>query len=242
LEDTQAGLFFRAAWISSSQLAVLTTLGKIMLFQQTGKAIVPDRVLSTSDSTQYMCIAAHNGCLVAGDSEGCVFFLSPEFQVSLRHTISEVPVKMIGVATNIAAVHAADCQAFVITHQRGTAPEGLRVSSIPMNAVVVAVSDVKDLAAFCMPGGRLIVTNFKGTTSKLDEMPGVSAMAFTPDGTGFGLSESGGHSPSFTYLPRKIGQWPLESTHGQFSFQRHHAWHFSMGLRGWSPTPGRERS
>jgi hypothetical protein len=155
-----------------------------MLFQQSGKTILPDKIISTNDLTQYMCVAAHNGCLVAGDSEGWILFFSPEFEVYLRPRISEVRRKTIGVGTNLVVLHAADCQAFVITLPRGNGPEGLRVSSIPMNPVVVAVADAKDLIALWTPGGRLTITNFKDVNNKLDSLPRLSALVFTPDSTG----------------------------------------------------------
>jgi hypothetical protein len=182
-EDPSSGLFVRCAWVSSSQVGVVTTLGKILIFQQASKSIVPDKVISTSDASEYMCICSHQSCLVAGDSNGHVLFFSPDFQVVLRQKVSDAPIKALDMGVKLAVVLAADTQGFLMTLPRRAAnpTETLHTRLTPMNPVAIAVSDHNDLGAFWMPTGRLMITNFKDMTNRVDNIPGVLAMSFSPD-------------------------------------------------------------
>jgi hypothetical protein len=176
------GLFIRCHWISVTQLAVLTTLGRVVICKASKHRFRPDFVITPTHSTQFLALSSHAHCLVVGDSDGDLLFFSPTFEVLLRAHVCDLPIKQVAIASALGVVATGDSHVLSFDLPSDRPPTAITTQDTTFVASIIAVSEIEDVVALYHPTGLLMVTNFRQIAERAEVARDVSAVTFCSDG------------------------------------------------------------
>jgi hypothetical protein len=188
--DFQAhGLFLQSSWLSATDIAVLTSVGKILIFRNGA----PDAVIAPGEFKKFVVIASHSGLLLAGDIDGDLLGFSPDFKVVKRHKVSDAPIKSIVVSPTGSLVVTGDSEVFAASVNR------FEFKKLPVVGTGGAMSQKDNVIAVSDPSGTLYITNLKDLSEKVEGLPPISALSFCPQSSSVAL-----------LCPGAIGLWNMK--------------------------------
>ena len=182
-EMEEKGLFLKCCWIHSNLLAVITTLGKIILFEVRENSITPSLIIS-SKYGEYTAIAEYKKrFILVGDINGNLILLSLSGLLLQRKKISDSAIKQIEASKRKIAVLVSDGSLVfgdisnaIILHQ----DIGPFSEFTGKNWTRIASDWRSGLFALCEVNNNILITDF-GEYERKFECDDVSNLSFDLD-------------------------------------------------------------
>jgi hypothetical protein len=175
------GVFQKSAWICLDRLAVLTTLGHILVFHPEVPVAALRVVISPPGPSTYLSIAAFTGLLLLGDDSGNLIVISDDYQVVRTQNVSEFPVKQIVTSTSYGLLLTSDSSVFTFRVSATAAVPSFELKKHRLPATMLAACELRNMGAFFVPTGALFVTDYKGYAHSYN-VPRLTAFGFSRDG------------------------------------------------------------
>ena len=183
----EKGLFLKCAWVDTDSLAVLTSLGKLVLFRVEKERLAPTLIISSRHG-EYTAVSAYqNRFILVGDVHGNLIVLSLSGMILQRKTIAEYAIKQIEVTRTKLAVLMSDgrvfwaniAKAIVATHDVDVFQSLGDFHLIPKTWTKVVGHWENHLFALCNTGDNVLVTDFEKFHKEL-KCEGVTSLYFSP--------------------------------------------------------------
>ena len=182
------GLFLKCVWVNTDSLAVLTSLGKLVLFRVEKERLVATLIISSRHG-EYTAVSAYKGrFILVGDVHGNLIVLSLSGMILQRKTISEYAIKQIEVTRTKLAVLMSDgrvfwasiAKAIVATHDVDVFQSVGEFHLIDgTNWTKVVGHWENHLFALCNTSDSILVTDFEKFHKEL-KCEGVTTLYFSP--------------------------------------------------------------
>jgi hypothetical protein len=150
LPHLENGHLQSSCWITPEKLAVLTRLGKLMIFEINLTSIRVQALITPLPD---------NSFLLVGDSFGNLLVFNRSYEIVQTHQISECPIKRIAVSVSRGLLLTADSRPYHFNLSAGNFPGNFELTPIEMAASIIAVSEGGDIGAVYDPKGQLQIVS-----------------------------------------------------------------------------------
>ena len=177
-----------SGWIDKNLMFTITTKGKIIIFSiQNSVQIKIKKVLSHPSDKYFTTADSFSSFIVAGDTEGSIFILSPETGEGLIRRISSNSIKKIAISRHNGLILIGDGTLFSFEIDQQILQNedfDIKLIDLGFKAANITASKYTNVSAANSLTGTVLITNFK-LTRTVETQKNISKLQFGIDSTLF---------------------------------------------------------